>query len=608
MVKAKLKTIFPILFLVMIVSLSGCSAQVKESPVKLVNSFLVVDDISLARAEVEAVGGEINHIFFDDNVLMGEVPFGFKSNYISKIYYEGDTVPKSLDIAFNAWVKNLEWKRMPLAEKEALIDYTLEPIANDMISFEDDPFARDFSKDSYNLLNKDDYKLPYGAEPTDTSLYMIGDVSVSVILPESDGGSEDWTSSEISAVHAEVMNGLDWWAVNNPDADLVFVYNFEDQVPIASEAIESAHIDYWIVYTMDYLGYPFSGAYMNEIYDYVNDQRDLKGTDWGFVCFVVDSSNDVDGKFNDGWSAFAVMNGDGGGPYLAMTYDNNNYGIDNMDAVLAHETGHIFGAIDQYGGCACTDDVGYLNYENQNCENGCLINENSIMKTITYPFANNIIDEYARGQIGWVDTDEDGFLDIVDTEPKVYMFEIEVDPVLDYYLGTATARTTIFNAINPYYNSASINTVEDIEHRYASNGDMIYSDWIDAEHIFEGSPYERYFNFSSPILEMGSYIAQFRATNNLGGSTLEEDYTSINPLIVYGCIDLENGAYNFDGLQYNNMTNECVELRTLRLYSCNGDDIIYEDIHCNWGCDSGVCSPKSGKIKMQFIQLPEGPY
>jgi len=215
-------------------------------------------------------------------------------------------------------------------------------------------------------------ELPYGADYEDTSLYMIGDVKISVITPESIGGSEDWDSDRLAQVYSEIMNAMDWWADREPNAGLNNVYVFEEQVPIPSEPIEQIGLGIWIAETMVELGYEGTTA---GIYDYVNDQRDaMPETDWSFVVYVADSLNDSDGRFADGKFAFARMqiSGGPGGPYCVMTYDNSGYGIENMDTVAAHETGHIFGAMDQYGSCTCTFPYGYLNYENQNCVNDCM--------------------------------------------------------------------------------------------------------------------------------------------------------------------------------------------------------------------------------------------
>ena len=44
-----------------------------------------------------------------------------------------------------------------------------------------------------------------------------------------------------------------------------------------------------------------------------------------------------------------------------MTYDNDNWGISQMNVVTRHEQGHIFYAQDEYSvsGCTCTATSGY---------------------------------------------------------------------------------------------------------------------------------------------------------------------------------------------------------------------------------------------------------
>ena len=60
------------------------------------------------------------------------------------------------------------------------------------------------------------------------------------------------------------------------------------------------------------------------------------------------------------------------GPYSMLTYDNDGYGFANFDAVLAHEMGHVFGALDEYEppapGYPSTGDLtsGYLGVRNGN--------------------------------------------------------------------------------------------------------------------------------------------------------------------------------------------------------------------------------------------------
>ncbi len=142
------------------------------------------------------------------------------------------------------------------------------------------------------------------ASPTRTSDYMYGNISVAVILPESNGSidpnSEDWTQEEIDNVYAEIQDGLNWWVTNKHFLAKVNFVVHEPLVlntgyePITRPAFPDE--EYWINETMAYLGYN-SGSYFSRVRAYENDLRIEDNTDWAFTIFVVDSSNDEDGMF-----------------------------------------------------------------------------------------------------------------------------------------------------------------------------------------------------------------------------------------------------------------------------------------------------------------------
>jgi hypothetical protein len=117
--------------------------------------------------------------------------------------------------------------------------------------------------------------------------------------------------------------------------------------------------------------------YYTEARAYAASRRTALGADWGYVIFVVDSMVDSDGLFSDGYFAYAYLNG----PFMVMTYDNDGWGIGYMNLVTAHETGHIFGALDEYAssGCSTADSFGYLNVSNASCNNGGITSDLSIM-------------------------------------------------------------------------------------------------------------------------------------------------------------------------------------------------------------------------------------
>jgi hypothetical protein len=214
-----------------------------------------------------------------------------------------------------------------------------------------------------------------GGDPTpnyyETSEYFIGRVAVGIILTESDGSldpsSEDWTEAERTLVLSEITAALNWWAARESNAHLTFVYDDGTAAPIATslEPVTRRYSDQalWIAEVMSKKGYT-GYSYFDQVRQYNNALREMYDTDWAFTIFVVDSSNDGDNRFSDGYFAYAYL----GGPFTVMTSGNNGYGPYNMDAVAAHEIGHIFLALDQYYSAyqPCNRRAGYLGVENQN--------------------------------------------------------------------------------------------------------------------------------------------------------------------------------------------------------------------------------------------------
>jgi len=250
----------------------------------------------------------------------------------------------------------------------------------------------------------------------DTSVYMLGDVAVGIILPESTGNSENWTTAEQNEVVNEIQDGLNWWKTTGGDlANLTFQYDIQFGVPTSYEPISRPSSDdaLWISEVMSNLGYT-TGDYWSKVYAYENDLRNQYQTDWAFTIFVVDSSADIDGKFTDSYFAYAYI----GGPFMVMTYDNNGWGIEDMDKITAHETGHIFWAGDQYGSCSTATRYGYLGIVNGNCNgNPSIMKDNSL-----------VVDSFAKGQIGWQDSDSDNIPDVLDTAPVVTLASYEPNP------------------------------------------------------------------------------------------------------------------------------------------------------------------------------------
>jgi hypothetical protein len=200
-----------------------------------------------------------------------------------------------------------------------------------------------------------------------------------------------------------------------------------------------------------------------------------------------------------------------------MTSGNNGYGPYNMDAVAAHEIGHIFLALDQYYSAyqPCTRRAGYLGVENQNSLYGsCSSNSTSIMRGQTYPYRVGAIDEFARGQLGWRDSDGDGILDPVDTTLQVVSSNYTADSEQPNVL-TFTGSVQDDPYPSPLRRSTIINRIQQVQYRVGDG------DWIDAQ-AADGAfdAYAEGFAFTTAPLPSGQHNIDLRVTDTFGNELI----------------------------------------------------------------------------------------
>lgn len=340
----------------------------------------------------------------------------------------------------------------------------------------------------------------------ETSEYLIGKVAVGIVFLESNGSidasTETWTYSRQIEALGEIQNGLSILAGSNPDAHISFVYDVNYFVPTSYEPINHpySYQAYWISQTMTFLGYPGT-FYFTQVRDYMNDLRETLKTDWSYAIFVVDSYNDADGKFTDGYSAYAYL----GGPFLVMTYDNDGYGIGNMDWVTAHETAHIFYATDEYDNVL--EYSGYLNSTDTKYTTDCLMGQ-----PLGWPFPLPWgICANTRTQLGWRDLDGDRIQDIVDRYPSMNLNPYLPDP-------TNNSLLTYYGSVSeiPYPNrnphgtgrSVTINILTNVKFR------VDYGVWIKAnatDGIFDEAVED--FTFTTQRLLPGTHTVEAKGIN-----------------------------------------------------------------------------------------------
>ena len=383
----------------------------------------------------------------------------------------------------------------------------------------------------------------YAPSPVRTSDYMLGSVTVAIILPESDGSLdpnlENWTVDEINKVRQEVSDGLTWWKTKAQargiNLNFIIASGHPIVVPTKYEPITrrgggwnwNGEEGLWVDDVMERLGYnsyPLD-QYQLEVRKYDHDLRQTNYTDWAFTIFVADSSNDADGLFSNFISAYAWV----AGPHIVLTRDNDGYTFEEMDGVLVHEIGHLFGSPDEEMSDACVNSnscqqpFGYLNVPNQNCNlSVCALHDgNCIMRAPQSNLNLNTICQYTAGHVGWRDSDSDSLPDPIDTVPQLSISGYPANPSASYILNyTAKVTDLPYSTTQPDYISVTINTVS-VQYQIGSPSGT-WATTIAGDGAWDSS-YEE--NFRIPIFQNGTYQIYIRGINEVNHTSAIMNYT-----------------------------------------------------------------------------------
>ena len=268
--------------------------------------------------------------------------------------------------------------------------------------------------------------LPFGARWNDVSELMVGTVAVAIFFPESDGTLDqdkyDWTPALRDSVVRSSVRGLLRWTAYAARIGIPLTFLIEVHPTLATryEPIDR-RVDeegLWIADALTpVVGY--SGDFVTMAYEVANAARARLGTNWATVIFAVQNATDPDGMFPDGLIAHAVL----GGPYFVLPVNNLNTQSANLDYYVTHEMTHLFWALDEFPAnnawWACTLTTGYFDQPNLNSAlpaNGyCGVDRRCLMKG-NYP---DSLCAPTQWQVGWVDRDENGTLDLYETNPVV---------------------------------------------------------------------------------------------------------------------------------------------------------------------------------------------
>lgn len=285
---------------------------------------------------------------------------------------------------------------------------------------------------------------PFGAQPTETAEFLLGSVSVSVVLLESNTvlsndnptvgtpREENWTAASIASVKQKVTDGLQWWVdtlyaeyPNAPPGLLEFKIDFTHADSPVSTRFEpitqpSTAYQFWVQEFLNTTDVDTTGSLFTDIKVFNHQLREANNTNWAFTIFVVNDENDADNRFAPGGldRAFAFP----GGLFLVTL-------ASRPASTISHEMGHIFWALDEYqGGGIYATTRGYYNTQNVNAWNNPTqgyVREASIMDRgsceeggglLCDAFLQHTSSPSSLEQIGWRDSDGDGIFDVIDVE------------------------------------------------------------------------------------------------------------------------------------------------------------------------------------------------
>jgi hypothetical protein len=206
---------------------------------------------------------------------------------------------------------------------------------------------------------------------------LSGRIAVGVIMV-SGPGELALTKAQQVKIAAEVQNGLSWLGAQSPAKDITWLHD-NRHVTIStppSRKIPRRGREHWEHYERPWrdavlqdMGFSKGKAGVDA---YIASLKAKKSADAAYCAFFVHYP----------LNHFAYCTG----PYLVMQYENDDWGPRNLDRVFAHESGHVFGAPDEYGesGCNCRGRHGFFGKPNINCEScapddgvRCIMNANT---------------------------------------------------------------------------------------------------------------------------------------------------------------------------------------------------------------------------------------
>lgn len=239
---------------------------------------------------------------------------------------------------------------------------------------------------------------------------MTGTVAVAVFFVESDGTIDadeyTWTVAHELETFNSAADGLAWWAsqAHFYGASVSFtLFRYSASDPVTHQGYEPVRhgafdAQLWINAIMDHLGYR-SGGMSERVTAFNTWLKNRAGTDWAYTIFVGYNPYPAPVNFTTGPAGYAYL----GGPFTQVLFSAMEQ--NNFDIVVAHESAHMFYALDEYNGCRNCGPVGggpRPDVTNGNCADCSPRQTDCIMGICIMGRGNINICPFTARQIGWL--------------------------------------------------------------------------------------------------------------------------------------------------------------------------------------------------------------
>jgi hypothetical protein len=277
--------------------------------------------------------------------------------------------------------------------------------------------------------------------------FLVGNVLVQLVYPESEGHAEDWTDRMIADATMDAYAAALAFQTMFAYAPMHFTFKAEERVPTTYEPITTTMDQHglWIQELMGYLKIPIEKSFDLMVHEYNNTWREYYRTNWAFTAFIANAANDLDHRFADQfYTAYATL----GGPYLVIPHPagENPFAIDPglvFSTIFQHEMSHVFWALDEYPGpnnmSDCESHSGYLDVKNRNkveeFEPGVYTPCPGVQTQLCIMWRakedlGRPVCLYTQGQLGVIDYNRNSVPDVFDAAPSVLFEGAEVETVV----------------------------------------------------------------------------------------------------------------------------------------------------------------------------------